>query len=329
MRETADPQTTVAAILTDSEDADARILLTRRTCEPYTGRWCLPGGHIEAGEPAEQAVKREIQEETGLLFHPRLFAAFDEIIPEIDRHSVVLVFHGVPSGGRIRSEEGEVNEIKWFALRDAIELDLAFDHRGILRQWDRHLPEKQVLAEYAALRGEVTSRITTRWQIEMVTILFSTGFVALASTEAVSGFLCVAAPLVVLLLAAAWAHNDSRIAQIGRFIREEIENCHDGIRWEGHLRRLFAEGYWTKRDILAAWALRMVRWLVRKRVLVRVLPLFMISAMVVPGAAWATGSVEASFFSHVLTLFVTFISVVVIALIVGARHLRSTSWRGD
>src|SRR5262249_61453174 len=46
--------------------AGGRILLIRRGHEPEAGRWSLPGGRIEAGETDEQALVREVREETGL-----------------------------------------------------------------------------------------------------------------------------------------------------------------------------------------------------------------------------------------------------------------------
>jgi ADP-ribose pyrophosphatase YjhB (NUDIX family) len=47
-------------------DAAGRLLLIRRGREPHRGRWSLPGGRVEAGESPEQAVEREVREETGL-----------------------------------------------------------------------------------------------------------------------------------------------------------------------------------------------------------------------------------------------------------------------
>jgi 8-oxo-dGTP diphosphatase len=53
----------VGAIITDHR---GRLLLIKRGHEPGAGLWSLPGGRVEPGETDEQAVVREIREETGL-----------------------------------------------------------------------------------------------------------------------------------------------------------------------------------------------------------------------------------------------------------------------
>ena len=51
-------------------DAAGRILLIRRGHDPHAGLWSLPGGRVENGETLEQAVRREVLEETGLRVRP-------------------------------------------------------------------------------------------------------------------------------------------------------------------------------------------------------------------------------------------------------------------
>ena len=73
---------------------EGRVLLIRRGKEPLRGRWVVPGGTVELGETLEQALVREIQEETGLLVRPReVVAVFDRIQRDADRvdyHYVIV-----------------------------------------------------------------------------------------------------------------------------------------------------------------------------------------------------------------------------------------------
>jgi 8-oxo-dGTP diphosphatase len=54
----------VGAIISDPQQ---RLLLIKRGNEPGRGLWSLPGGRVEPGESDEEAVAREVAEETGLV----------------------------------------------------------------------------------------------------------------------------------------------------------------------------------------------------------------------------------------------------------------------
>lgn len=47
-------------------DEDGRLCVIQRGKAPAQGRWSLPGGRVEAGESDEEAIVREVLEETGL-----------------------------------------------------------------------------------------------------------------------------------------------------------------------------------------------------------------------------------------------------------------------
>jgi mutator protein MutT len=73
---------------------EGRVLLIRRGKQPLRGRWVVPGGTVELGETLEQALVREVEEETGLVVRPReVVAVFDRILREADRvdyHYVIV-----------------------------------------------------------------------------------------------------------------------------------------------------------------------------------------------------------------------------------------------
>ena len=125
------PETMVGAIIIAPDTAAVQVLLTRRNTEPFKGEWCLPGGHIDRYEPAEQAIVREVKEETGLDFDARFFGYFDEIIPERGIHAVVLAFVGYGTGS-VSAQRSEVSDIAWFTLDETRSMSLAFSHSKIL-----------------------------------------------------------------------------------------------------------------------------------------------------------------------------------------------------
>jgi 8-oxo-dGTP diphosphatase len=124
-------KTTVGAIITDNTKGTVRILLTKRNIEPYRGKWCLPGGHIDSNEKAFDAIEREVVEETGLHFKGSFYKYFDEIIPDLNIHAVVLIYSGSASG-KLRIQELEVQEAKWFSFIEIQSIEMAFYHKQII-----------------------------------------------------------------------------------------------------------------------------------------------------------------------------------------------------
>jgi mutator protein MutT len=52
----------VGAIVLDGD----RVLLVKRAHEPLKGEWSVPGGAVDVGETLEEAIRREVREETSL-----------------------------------------------------------------------------------------------------------------------------------------------------------------------------------------------------------------------------------------------------------------------
>lgn len=122
---------TVGAII----ERDNKILLTKRNHEPFKGHWCIPGGHIDFGEEPEQAIKREVKEETGLTVTDlKFFGHYSEIYKEINWHAVALVFI-CKTEGEVKIDPKEVKEYKWFDKKEALQQKLAFEHKKILEDY--------------------------------------------------------------------------------------------------------------------------------------------------------------------------------------------------
>lgn len=69
-----------AVILRKVQETGLAVLLIRRGQEPLKGEWSLPGGAVELGETLEQAICREVLEETGLVVETvAVVEAFDRI----------------------------------------------------------------------------------------------------------------------------------------------------------------------------------------------------------------------------------------------------------
>ena len=56
-----------------------------RAKEPLKGYWSLPGGILETGEKLDDAIRREVLEETGLEIEPlSMFEIFERIMPDAE-----------------------------------------------------------------------------------------------------------------------------------------------------------------------------------------------------------------------------------------------------
>ena len=69
------PEVTVGALIFNPE---GKLLLVKS--HKWHDQFVIPGGHVEVGEKIEDAVKREIKEETGLEIYDIKFIAFYECI---------------------------------------------------------------------------------------------------------------------------------------------------------------------------------------------------------------------------------------------------------
>jgi ADP-ribose pyrophosphatase YjhB (NUDIX family) len=96
---------------------DGRVLIARRARPPAHGLYTLPGGGVELGETLEQAIVREVREETALTIEPVELVGFRQAIVRddagrVERHFVILPFAARFIEGEIALNE-ELAEAKW------------------------------------------------------------------------------------------------------------------------------------------------------------------------------------------------------------------------
>ncbi len=111
---------------------DNGVVLVRRKNEPYKGSLALPGGFVEYGERVEEALRREIKEETGLDVRIlRLVGVYSSPDRDPRAHTVTVAFLALGEGELKAGDDAE--EVHVVPPDEALKLPLAFDHGKILR----------------------------------------------------------------------------------------------------------------------------------------------------------------------------------------------------
>jgi phosphoglycolate phosphatase len=127
------PVITVGAII---ERADGKLLLVRT--HKWRGRWGLPGGKVDRGETLEDALRRELREETGLEIHDMTFVIAQESIdsPEFYKpaHMLLMNYHCRSEGSDVRLND-EAQEYLWAVPEAALGLELSTPTRTLIERW--------------------------------------------------------------------------------------------------------------------------------------------------------------------------------------------------
>lgn len=126
------PAVTVDGVVFGYDDADLKVLLIQRDGDPFKGKWALPGGFVRMEESLEAAVRRELEEETGIteLYVEQLYTFGQPKRDPRERVVSVAYYALVKLADHAVRAASDARNVAWFPVADLPAL--AFDHEEIL-----------------------------------------------------------------------------------------------------------------------------------------------------------------------------------------------------
>lgn len=143
----------VAAVI---EGKAKKILTVWEGDMPYHNRWVIPGGYVKPEETVQEAVVREVREETGLeVISTGVIGIYDDFIVTDEKdgslHHIIIGYKAKIVGGEITVTR-ESMEYAWIDLKEALKC--------------ARLPEvfKRILSDFKKQRvGKICSRLIRRY----------------------------------------------------------------------------------------------------------------------------------------------------------------------
>ncbi len=127
------PRITVDALVAHR----GKLVLICRGREPFFGIYALPGGFVEFGERLEEAVEREVQEETGLHAEvTRLVGVYGNPKRDPRGHTISVAYELKSYGGRLGAST-DAAAVRLVPMNRVPRL--AFDHATIVADYRRLL----------------------------------------------------------------------------------------------------------------------------------------------------------------------------------------------
>ena len=133
---------TVDAVVFGYEAGNISILLIKRKYEPFKNKWAIPGGFVLGDESLEEAVERELIEETGVhINYLEQLYTFGNLDRDPRGRVISVAYFGLvrPNAFKIFAST-DAEEVQWFNIDELPEL--SFDHKKILEKAIKRLKGK-------------------------------------------------------------------------------------------------------------------------------------------------------------------------------------------
>lgn len=148
------PLPAVAAFVQNEKD---EILLIKRGVEPQKGKWALPSGFIEQTELPEEAVIRELKEETGIRGSVQKLLGVHIEPTEVYGNVLLLGYEISPVGYKPRPKS-DTQEVRFFPLNKLPNIPFA-SHRAIIKQG---LEKESKNSYIEILKSKITEAVITK-----------------------------------------------------------------------------------------------------------------------------------------------------------------------
>ena len=125
-----------------SKDENSKILLVRRKNDPFKGMLSIPGGFMNQGETAEEAMIREAKEETSLVVEPiAILGVYSDPQRDPRMHTISVTFiTRIVQGNEDARDDAAA--LEWIKIEDELDRliqskQIAFDHSLILKNYKK------------------------------------------------------------------------------------------------------------------------------------------------------------------------------------------------
>lgn len=144
----------VAGVCFRETKTDIEVLIVRRkeNRKLFPGKWECGGGQVYAGENFEEAVKRQMTEELGVIVDRVLvFGTYEILTPDLPQKKIpgikfVCFGNQYVNGQGPQIDEKEHDEWKWQSINDLTDIDFIFNiNKDIMQGWEFYSNNKNIL----------------------------------------------------------------------------------------------------------------------------------------------------------------------------------------
>jgi 8-oxo-dGTP diphosphatase len=145
---------TVDALVFGFFGGKIKLLLVNRGSKPFKGKWALPGGFVGIDEELEDAVVRELAEETGLAnVSLEQMHTFGNVGRDPRGRQITIAFMCITTKGRNQIKAGsDAAKARWFDIEKLPE-NMAFDHNKVARFGISKLKRKNIYRQFTRPQG--------------------------------------------------------------------------------------------------------------------------------------------------------------------------------